>query len=55
VAYTPGTIIGLLGIAYLIWAVFEQEPTAKKTRAIRGGIYLTIGLVLFFAFHAPKM
>lgn len=46
--YYPGTIIGLLGIAYLIWAAFESNPTAKKARAIRGGIYVAIGAVLFF-------
>lgn len=48
--YTPGTIVGLFGIAFLIWGVFESDPRVKKERMVRGAISLCIGIALFFVF-----
>jgi hypothetical protein len=48
--YTPGTIVSVIGIVYLVSALFTQQPQERASRIKNGLINIGIGVVLFVVF-----
>lgn len=48
--YTPGTIVSLIGVAYLIAAFFAPSAEEKAGRMRSGFINIGIGIVLILIF-----
>ena len=49
--YSPGLILGLFGIAYVIWGLFERHPLLKRSRLIQGTICVVIAVIVHFLFR----